>query len=53
MSLGYLWAHGTVLCVQPFPYFAPLISLGVFLLIVFIITALKLVLENPIQRLLW
>lgn len=53
MSLRYLWAHGTTLGAQPFPYFAPLASLGVFLFIVYIITALKQVLENPNQHVLW
>lgn len=53
MSFEYLWAHGTVLGAQPFPYFAPLTSLGVFLFIVYIITALKQVLDNPDQRVLW
>ena len=53
MSFEYLWAHGTTLGARPFPYFAPLASLGVFLFIVYIITALKQVLENQEQHILW
>ena len=53
MSFGYIWAQGTTLGAQPFPYFAPLVSLGVFIFIVYIITALKQVMENPDQHVLW
>jgi hypothetical protein len=53
MTLYELWAHGTVLFAQPFPYFASLISLGAFIFVVFIITSLKLVLEHKEQRVLW
>lgn len=53
MGFLYLWAHGTTLCVQPFAYFAPLVSITAFIFIVFIITALKQVLDNKDQHLLW
>lgn len=53
MSLWYLWAHGTTLGARPFAYFAPLLSLAAFLVIVFIITSLKEVIDNKNQRFLW
>ena len=53
MQFWYLWAHGTTLYAQPFAYFAPLVSITVFIFIVFIITALKQVLDNKDQHLLW
>jgi hypothetical protein len=53
MSLWYLWAHGTTLGAQPFPYFAPILSFAAFILIVYIITALKQVVDNKNQHILW
>lgn len=53
MSLSYLWAYGTLLGIQPFAYFAPLLSLGVFASVVYVITAIKQVLENKEQHILW
>ncbi len=53
MKLCYLWAHGTTLYVQPFAYFAPLLSFAVFIFIVYILTALKQVVDNEFQHLLW
>ena len=53
MSLWYLWAHGTLLYLQPFAYFAPLVSLTAFIFIVFVITSLKQVLDNKYQHVLW
>lgn len=53
MSLGYLWAYGTTLGARPFAYFAPLISLATFNVIVFVITALKQIFENKNQHILW
>ncbi|MGC7871957.1 hypothetical protein ACPUYX_10565 [Desulfosporosinus sp. SYSU MS00001] len=53
MSLWDLWAHGTTMGAQPFAYFSPLLSITVFIIIVYIITALKQVVENPDQHLLW
>ncbi|HBP65952.1 MAG TPA: hypothetical protein DD730_17265 [Desulfosporosinus sp.] len=46
MQLWYLWAHGATLYVQPFAYFAPLLSFAAFIFIVYIITALKQVADN-------
>jgi len=53
MQLWYLWAHGTTLYVQPFAYLAPLVSFAAFIFIVYIITALKQVVDNKNQHLLW
>lgn len=53
MPLWFLWEHGTTLGAQPFAYFAPLLSLAAFITIVFIITALKQVLDNKNQHVLW
>lgn len=53
MSLGYLWAHGTTLWIQPFAYFAPILSITAFIIIVYIITSLKQVLDNKNQHILW
>ncbi|AET66292.1 hypothetical protein Desor_0591 [Desulfosporosinus orientis DSM 765] len=53
MSLWYLWAHGTTLYAQPFAFFAPSVSLIAFIIIIYIITSLKLVLENKEQHILW
>ncbi|NLL52817.1 MAG: hypothetical protein GX248_08955 [Peptococcaceae bacterium] len=53
MSLYSLWTNGTLIGMQPFAYFAPLLSLAVFMLVVFIINALQLVLENKEQHILW
>ena len=53
MQLCYLWAHGTTLYVQPFAYFAPLVSFATFIFIVYIITALKQVVDNKNQHILW
>lgn len=53
MSLWYLWAHGTTLWAQPFAYFAPTLSLAVFIFIVYIISSLKQVADNKDQHLLW
>ena len=44
---------GTTLYVQPFAYFAPLVSFAAFIFIVYIITALKQVADNKNQHLLW
>lgn len=53
MTLWELWAHGTTLGIQPFAYFAPMVAITAFLVIVYIITALKQVVENKEQHLLW
>lgn len=53
MSLWYFWAHGTLLGVQPFAYFAPLVSVIAFIVVVYIITSLKIVIENKKQHILW
>ena len=53
MILYDLWVHGTTLWAQPFAYFAPLVAFGAFIFVVFIITALKLVLEHTEQHVLW
>ena len=53
MPLWFLWAYGTTLGAQPFAYFAPLLSLAAFITVVFIITALKQVLDNKNQHILW
>ena len=53
MTVYDLWAHGTTLYAQPFAYFSPIISIGAFIFIVFIITSLKLVLEQKNQHVLW
>ncbi|AFL99916.1 MULTISPECIES: hypothetical protein [Desulfitobacterium] len=53
MTLYDLWAHGTLLYAQPFAYFSPLVSLGAFIFVVFIITALKMILEHKEQHVLW
>lgn len=53
MSLWYLWAYGTVLGARPFAYFTPLLSLMAFIMIVFIITSLKQIIDNKNQHILW
>ncbi|MEA4902627.1 hypothetical protein [Desulfitobacterium sp.] len=53
MGLWELWAHGTTLGGQPFAYFAPMVSIIAFIVIVYIITALKQVVDNKEQHLLW
>lgn len=53
MSLLDLWLYGTTLGVQPFSYFGTLLSLSVFIFVIYIMTALKQVLDNKNQRLLW
>lgn len=51
--LLYLWLHGSTLCAQPFSYFGIMLSFSAFAFIVYVITALKLVLDNHNQHLLW
>lgn len=53
MQLWDLWVHGTTLYMQPFAYFAPLLSITGFILIAYIIIALKQVLDNKNQHILW
>ena len=53
MPLWYLWEHGTTLYAQPFAFFAPLLALTCFISIVFIITSLKMLLDNKDQHILW
>lgn len=53
MNLYDLWAHGTTLYAQPFAYFAPLVTLGAFIFVVFIIASLKMIIEHKEQHVLW
>lgn len=53
MTLYDLWVHGTILYAQPFAYFSLLVSLGAFIFVVFVITALKMILEHKEQHVLW
>lgn len=53
MSLWYLYVYGTILGVQPFSYFGIMLSFSAFAFVLFIITAMKRVLDNRNQRLLW
>ena len=53
MSLWYLYVHGTMLGAQPFSYFGIMLSFSAFAFVLFVITAMKLVLDNRNQHLLW
>lgn len=53
MSLLDLWLYGVTLGAQPFSFFGATLSLGVFIFAVYVIIALKQVLDNKKQRLLW
>jgi len=53
MSLWDLYVHFTVLGAQPFSYFGIMLSFSAFAFVLFIITAMKRVLDNHNQRVLW
>lgn len=53
MPLLDLWLYGTTLWVQPFSYFASILSLCAFIFTVYVIIAVKQVLDNKKQHLLW
>lgn len=53
MSLWYLYVHGTTLGAQPFPYLGIMLSFGAFAFVLFIITAVKRILDNKNQHILW
>lgn len=53
MSLLDLWLYGVTLGAQPFSYFGVTLSLGAFIFTVYVIIAIKQVLDNKKQHLLW
>jgi len=53
MSLLDLWLYGVTLGAQPFSYFGTILSLSAFIFTVYVIIAVKQVIDNKKQRLLW
>ncbi len=53
MSLLDLWLTGATLGAQPFSYFGVTLSLSAFIFTIYVIIAVKQVLDNKKQRLLW
>jgi hypothetical protein len=53
MFLLDFWLNGITLGVQPFSYFGTILSLSVFIFVVYVMIALKQVLDNKKQHLLW
>lgn len=53
MSLLDLWLSGATLGAQPFSYFGVTLSLSAFIFTVYVIIAVKQVIDNKKQRLLW
>lgn len=53
MSLLDLWLYGVTFGAQPFSYFGATLSLSAFIFTVYVIIAVKQVIDNKKQRLLW